>query len=351
MDELFGRAQLSGELAERLTLLGGVEYARFMYGGDDAHYSNADLLNVEEGSPPSDTIVELGPFYEGILGQPVNDLKFFRYRDPDGAQTRAGVRSYEQLSPRLALVYAPLSFLSLKLQASRAFRAPAPSELFSTNSWMTDTDIDTLRPERVRTLEVSADWTPHRAVNSRTTLFLSRYENLIGYEQSELTNLFSRDTAGLELELMAEAELGARGRLMAFGSYTYVHLLAETDGDSGNRLSGGELTWAPAHMATAGVSYSLRHFTLALQGRYQGPVQHREGARLTPAFAEARPESVAGWVRFDMNARLQLNAWSSVGLTVTNLLDAESYLVRTGNFPFDYRMSGRRILGNVEIRL
>ncbi|WP_224369629.1 TonB-dependent receptor plug domain-containing protein [Hyalangium versicolor] len=377
MDEIFGRAQLSGPLSEHISLLGGVEYARFLYFGDDAHYSNADLLNAAEGAPPSDTLVQLGSVYEGILDEPVNnaaayvqlawsqlldmplsltaglryDLKFFRYHDPDAPQSRPSARSYEQLSPRLALVYAPRSFLSLKLQASRAFRAPAPTELFTTNSWMADTDIDTLRPERVNTFEFSVDWTPDRHLNSRSTVFLSRYENLIGYELGELGNLFSRDTAGLELELMADADLGARGRLMAFGSYSYVHLLAETDSDTRRRVSGGSLTWAPAHMVKAGVSYSWVRFTLALQGRYQSTVLRRETDRVTPAFADVRPESVPAWVSFDVNARLQLSDWSTVGLTVTNLLGAESYLARTGDFPFDYRMEGRRILGNLEISL
>lgn len=375
MDEVFSRAQLSGELAERLSLLGGVEYSLFLYGGDHAHFSNADLLNFDEGSPPSETQVNLGPFYEGILNHPVSnaaayvqlswsqlldtplsltaglryDLKFFRYSDPEARGSRPSARSYEQLSPRLALVYAALPRLSLKLQASRAFRAPAPTELFSTNSWMADTDIDTLRPERVTTFELGADWMIDRHLNSRTTVFLSRYENLIGYEQSQLNNLFSRDTAGVELELMADAELGARGRLMAFGNYSYAHLLGETnDGSEGGAR---KLTWAPAHTAKAGVSYSLRRFTLALQGRYQSTVLRRPGDFETPAFREARPESVPAWIRFDVNTRLQLNAWSSVGLSVTNLLDTENDLVRTGDLPFDYRMEGRRILGNFELTL
>jgi outer membrane receptor protein involved in Fe transport len=370
MDEVFGRAQLSGELAERVSLMGGVEYSLFLYGGDEAHHSNAELLNSEEGAPPSETLVPLGPFYEGILDRPVNnaaaylqlawsrlldtplsltaglryDLKFFRYRDPETPASRASARSYEQLSPRVALVYAALPSLSLKLQASRAFRAPAPVELFSTNSWMTDTDIDTLRPERVSTFELGADWTLHRHLSSRTTVFLSRYENLIGYEKAYLGNLFSRDTAGLELELMADAELGGRGRLMAFGNYSYVHLLGETDRGSGSGLSAGRLTWAPAHTAKAGVSYSLKRFTLALQGRYQSTVLRREGDRVTPAFMEARPESVPAWVRFDVNARLQLNAWSAVGFSVANLLDTESYLIRTGDLPFDSRQPGAQPL-------
>ena len=129
----------------------------------------------------------------------------------------------------------------------------------------------------------------------------------------------------------------------------YAHLLGETD--DGSEGSVRKLTWAPAHTAKAGVSYSLRRFTLALLGRYQSTVLRRPGDFATPAFREARPESVPAWIRFDVNTRLQLNAWSSVGLSVTNLLDTENDLVRTGDLPFDYRMEGRRILGNFELTL
>jgi iron complex outermembrane receptor protein len=248
-------------------------------------------------------------------------------------------------------VYAPTASLSLKLQASRAFRAPTPSEIFSTNSWMADSDIDTLQPERVTTFELNADWTLSQHLSWRTTVFHSQYENLIGYTNAQLSNLFSRRFAGLELELMADAELGARGRVMAFGNYTYVHLLGEADGHGGAVDPAARLTWAPAHTVKAGVSYGLKRFTFALQGRYQSKVLRRETDRVTPAFIEARPESVPAWVRFDANARLRLNEWSAVGLTMTNLLDAESYLVRTGDLPFDYRMDQRRILGSLEINL
>jgi outer membrane receptor protein involved in Fe transport len=376
-DELFGRAQLSGLVAERLSLLGGAEYSVFLYGGDDAHYANAELRDPTGGFPPSDTPVQLGPFYESILGHPVNnlaayvqlawsqlldtplsltaglryDLKFFSYTDTEAYGAPSRRKSYLQFSPRLALVYAPTSSLSLKLQASRAFRAPSPSELFSTNSWMADSDLETLRPERVTTFELNADWMLHRRLNSRATVFHSQYENLIGYTDAIVSNLFSRRFAGLELELMTEVELGARGHVMAFGNYSYVRLLGEADGRGGAITPARELTWAPAHAIKAGLAYRMRAFTLALQGRYQSTVLRREMDRVTPAFIDARPASVPAWVRLDVNSRLQLNAWSSVGLTVTNLLDAESYLVRTGDLPFDYRMEERRILGSLEINL
>ncbi|HEX8440429.1 TonB-dependent receptor [Archangium sp.] len=378
VDELFGRAQLSGELSEGLSLLSGVEYSAFLYGGDRVHYANIDLFNAEEGAPAPTAPVPLGPFFEGIIGHPVNnlgaytqlawsrllgmplsltvglryDLKFFHYREPRAPESPTRFKSYDQLSPRLALVYSPSPLLSLKAQASRAFRAPVPAELFGANTWMLSANIDMLRPEQVTTFELNADWTVNPHLSWRNTVFHSRFDNLIGYSDANLSsNLFSRSNAGLESELLGDVDLGEHGQVQGFGSYTYVHMLAEHDDNGGHVASAGNLTWAPAHVAKAGLSYSLRGFTLSLQGRYQGAVHRREGDSVTPAFIAARPTSVPAWVRFDANARYQLNTWASVGVKVSNLLDAESYLVKIGNFPFDYRMEGRRLFVSLEFDL
>ncbi|HEX8705716.1 MAG TPA: TonB-dependent receptor, partial [Myxococcaceae bacterium] len=261
-------------------------------------------------------------------------------------------KSYDQVSPRLALVYSPSAALSLKLQSSTAFRAPTPAELFGSNTWMLASNLEALRPERVVTHEFTADWTVTPRLNWRGTLFHSAYSNLIGYSDANLpSNLFSRTTAGLEAELLGEMDFGARGRLTAMGSYTYVRLLSEKDGNGGQVASPGQLTWAPEHLARAGVSYGLKGFILSLQGRYQGTVQRRASDRVTPDFLAARPPAVPAWVRFDVNARYQLNDWTTLGVKVSNLLDAESYLVKIGDFPFDYRMEGRRLFGNLELKL
>jgi iron complex outermembrane receptor protein len=378
MDELFGRVQLSGALAERLTLLGGVEYSAFLYGGDAVHYSNVDLTNPEEGFPASDTPVPLGPYFESLVGQPVHsvggytqlswsrvleqplsltvglryDSKTFRHRDLEAPGTPLRSKSYEQLSPRLALVYSPSPVLTLKLQASRAFRAPAPAELFGSNTWVLDERIDTLRPEVVTTVDLHADWSLSPHLSWRNTVFASRFENLIGYSPTSLaTNLFTRSNAGLESEVLAEVELGEGGQLSAHGNYSYVRMLSEADASGGPVERAGRLTWAPAHLARAGVAWRRERFSAALQGRFQGSVLRRESDRETPLYREVRPEVVPAWVRFDVNARYQLNTWVAVGLDVHNLLDAESFLIKTGDFPFDYRMEGRRIFGSVEINL
>ncbi|WP_257458627.1 TonB-dependent receptor [Archangium lipolyticum] len=379
VNELFGRAQLSASLLDgHLSLLGGVEYGTTLYHGDEQHYSNADLSDEEGDYPASETRVLLRPLYAPILDEPFNkagayaqlawsrmlelplsltlglryDFQFFHYRDPRQPDSPRRYKSYEQLSPRLSLVFLPSSALSLKLQAGRAFRAPSSGELFGTDTWMLDSNVEVLRPERVTTFDLGADWSIRPNLSWRNTLFHSSYDNLIGYSnENALNNLFTQTHAGLESELMAEVDLGRQGRVSAFGSYTYVRLLGGSDPDGVSPSNAGHLTWAPAHLAKAGASYRRERFSLALQGRYQSEVHRREEELLTPSYAAVRPSVVPAWFRFDANARFQLTGWATAELKVTNLLNTRSYLVKTGDFPFDYQMEGRRVFASVEIDL
>ncbi len=369
VNELFGRAQLSANLLDgHLSLLGGVEYGTTLYHGDEQHYSNADLADVEGDYPASEAPVQLRPLYAAILDEPFNkvgaysqlawsrmldlplsltlglryDLQFFHYRDPRQPDSSRRYKSHEELSPRLSLMFLPSSTLSLKFQAGRAFRAPSSGELFGTDTWMLDANVEVLRPELVTTFDLGADWSISPNLSWRNTLFHSRYDNLTGFSDgNELTNLISQTHAGLESELLAQVDLGKQGRVSAFGSYTYVRLLG----------GAGRLTWAPAHLAKAGASYQRARFSFALQGRYQSEVHRREEDLLTPLYAAARPSVVPAWVRFDANVRYQLTGWAAAELKVTNLLNARSYLVKIGDFPFDYQMEGRRVFASLEIDL
>jgi outer membrane receptor for ferrienterochelin and colicin len=188
-------------------------------------------------------------------------------------------------------------------------------------------------------------------VTWRSTLFHSRYDNLTGYSVNVLSNLITQTNAGLESEVLAEVDLGEHSRVSAFGNYTYVRLLEGEDASGVSPAHEGHLTWAPAQLAKAGVSYQRERFSVALQGRYQGEVHRRTEDMATPGYASLRPAIVPAWFRLDANARYQLTGWASLELKVSNLLDAESFLVKNGDFPFDYRMEGRRIFGTLEINL
>jgi iron complex outermembrane receptor protein len=156
---------------------------------------------------------------------------------------------------------------------------------------------------------------------------------------------------GWETEVLAERELGAFGKVTGFANYTYVYNLNETTADPLLSASPGQLTWAPAHSAKAGVNYSIGNLNVALQGLYQGAVFRRASDNLTDMYIDARPALVGSWTKFDIYARYRVFDWATLGARIANIFDTRGFMLKTGDFPFDYQVEGRRILGTLEIEL
>jgi len=375
-EELFARAQASLRIGEKAVLLGGIETSVFLYGGDSSHFANADLENKAGGYPASETPVQLGPSYEPVLNHPVwtvspysqltltrlfdqplsltagvrFDSKFFNYKDLESGEQRS--KSFQHLSPRLALVLTPLAGVSLKAQASKAFRAPSSVELFAAHTWSESANLEGLRPEKITTVEAGLDVAISPRLTVRLNVFNTRYENTLFYgSESKIVNLLSHRVAGLETELLGELPLGAVGTLSGFANHTYVKLLSESSGDPTLGSARGRLAWAPEHSAKAGVAFRAGSLTLSLQGIYQGEVRRRDADSVDPTFAAARPGSVAPWTSFDLAARYRLPHAVTLSVRATNLLDTAGYLVKGGSFPFDYRTDGRQVFGSVELDL
>ena len=114
------------------------------------------------------------------------------------------------------------------------------------------------------------------------------------------------------------------------------------------------LTWAPEHVANLGLNVKSGPFTVSAQGHYQGRVFRRDSDRFaaggspTP-FSVFRPASVAPWFRLDARASYRPWSWLRFGLQGSNLLDVKGYLVKTGDYPFDFRIEGIRVLGTLEL--
>jgi iron complex outermembrane receptor protein len=64
-----------------------------------------------------------------------------------------------------------------------------------------------------------------------------------------------------------------------------------------------------------------------------------------------RPGVVPAWFSLDARASYRVFGWARLGFQVSNLLDSHGQLVKGGDFPFDYRVEGRRILGTLEAEL
>ncbi len=374
--EAFARTQLAWRVSQQATLLAGIEGAAFLYDGDEAHFANAFLDDAAHGFPPSDATVPLGPTYEPVVGEPVwklapyaqlavqrllglpisltaglrFDSKFFHYRDLASGERR--YKSFEQLSPRLALVFSPLPGLSLKGQASQAFRTPSALELFASHSWAESSNVE-VRPEQVTTFELGLDWAVSPRLTWRLNGFNTRYLDDILYASSTnaLLNLRSRRVAGVESEALGELPLGDGQSLSGFANFTWVRQLSESTYDASLGSSEGGLTWAPELSAKAGLVYRNGPLTIAAQGIFQGEVRRRGGESADPLFAASRPASVAPWTRFDLNLRWRIAHGLSAALGLRNLFDTAGYLIKGGSFPFDYRIEPRRGYASLELDL
>ncbi len=67
------------------------------------------------------------------------------------------------------------------------------------------------------------------------------------------------------------------------------------------------------------------------------------------AFSALRPESVASWFRLDARVAYRPASWIRVGVQGTNLTDSEGHLVKIGDYPFDFRIEGLRVLATLEL--
>ena len=379
---LFARAQLQYRAWRELTLLLGVEDAVQVWGDDRHHSANADLNNGGTLAPfPGGEFRPIRSTVEKGVNEPINNLSLFsqlssgrvlasrmaatlgvRYDiqsfdytaiDDPGRPRRH--RSFDQVSPRLALVGFPHDILTLKLLVERAFRAPSSSELFAANSWLASSNTEQLQPEQLTTVTLAGDLAAGRHLTLRADWFYERFENQIAFSasQNRSANLYSRTLTGVETEILFDAPLGAAVVLDGFANYTFAHLLSEKVLEP-TITARDRLTWSPEHVFNLGVSVQRGPISASAQGHYQGRVRRRDsdhfGADGTPTFFSGlRPPSVAPWFQLDARVSYWLSRWMRLGVQGTNLLDAEAYLVKISNHPFDYRVRGIRVLGTLEL--
>lgn len=374
--QFFARAQYSLRIWRELTAVAGVEDSVFLYTGDSQHASNVDINNGGTFLPLP-TSQPLRPWFEYVTDKPVEDLgvflqaatgrflrralsitaglrydlKWLGYVDINDPRRPTLSRSFNQLSPRVAIVLFPGHDLVLKAMVDRAFRAPAPAELFGANTYSLASNIKQLRPEDITTVSAAADWLLFKHIDLRADWFYEIFDNQIAYSVANnnlSTNLYSRTVTGIEAEALWDAPLGSAGKLGGYGNYTFVDLVSESIEDPTITRSNA-LTWAPAHTFNLGVSFSGHHFGASLQGHYQGAVARRASDNLPTDFSAYRPATVPAWFTLDGRLTYQVSNWARLGVQATNILNTRAYLIKTNNFPFDYQTEGVRVLGTLEV--
>lgn len=378
--DVFLRAQLGWRPRPGMSLIGGVEDTVFMYRGDALHQSNVDLNLGGSGQPFSPAgLRDLGPYLEWLGSNPVNntgiylqylsgrilrdfmsvtaglrlDLQTFQYSDLT-QQDRPTVHGTNYaVSPRLAVLLFPHRSLTIKLLGNRAFRAPALAELFAANTYLLGSNPKALQPEIISTGELGLDTTIVPYLNLRANGFYQYLENAIGYAPSTntLLNLYTRGVIGIEVEALARASVGRVGEFQGFANYSYAHTVQETvPSDSGLTSHPGRLTWAPGQLFNLAIGYTGHGFAVSTQLHYQGSVERRDSDRVNPTNLPLRPDSVPSWVTVDARVSFSPTAWLQLGVQANNLLNQQGYLIKPGDFPFDYRIDGARVLGTVQVQ-
>jgi iron complex outermembrane receptor protein len=383
-DDLFARAQLQWNLGDRAEALFGVEADRFLYDGDHEHDATVDVDDAAGGYPPfpNGATMPLGPWLDPLLDHPIDSLGGYGQLT---ARKRSGLpieltlgarwdhtkvdydaiaepgrpqrsRTFDEVSPRAAVVFLPGDTVAVKLMTGRAFRAPTPTELAGAHTFSLASNIEQLDPERVTTTEVETEWRATRRLTLRADLFHTRFENQIAYSAANFnlsTNLFTTETSGLETEL-----LYARGRFSGFANGTFDRRDDEEVIDVTIAPSPDRVAWAPARVANLGASWRAADYSAALVVHWQGPVERRAsevGVQTLPLSTAVldldlyRPRDVASWTSVDARVAHALPHGFEIALEARNLLDRDRELVKVLAFPFDYRQETRRWL--VSLRL
>src|SRR5919201_1976994 len=222
------------------------------------------------------------------------DAMHASYVDVQLADRPTRSRRFEAVSPRLAVVLTPGEGTALKIMGARAFRAPAATELFPSNTAIQSSNPDGLRPETLDTLELAGTWLASDHVELRANGYWFRLRNLIGYDGLTVANLYTTEHAGAEVEALWDLDLGREGRLAGFANWAYAKLLHERSLGPGLDAA-SQLAWAPVHSAKAGLNYQWRRANIAATLLYQGAVARRPSDLLTPENRALRPDVIPAW--------------------------------------------------------
>lgn len=374
-DDLFGRLQLSTKIKE-YQLLGGFENTTFYYNGDVSHNSNINLSTFEPNT--NNSFTKQGPWLEWIKGNFVNntgvfaqiitpkyanifqvtfgtrlDLQSFSFNALDKPATNGQYateqKTFSAVNPRLAVVGALSPKLTIKAMAGTGFRAPAPSELFGSNTYSLASNLRNLKPEQTISYEFSATYRPDTTFAFKANAFLMQFENQIAYSvaNSNLSsNVFSGTNAGLELEGQITLAKGFSG----FANFTLVRRLSEEIKDT-TIASSNELTWAPQHYANAGFQFRFGRFLATTQARYQGNVIRRSSDSQIAEYAALRSDKIKAWFVADARVAYLITPNLEVAFAVNNMLNQERYLIKTNSLPFDYKMPGISYMVDLHLNL
>ena len=368
--DLFVRAQVNYSENSNSIIL-GAESSTFFYNGDNSHYANIDMNTWS--SPDDLTYHRLNPWLEFVVDKPVfnvavyaqylspkffnrlqvtlsgrYDRMFFDYNDLSIPSHPLKSKNFHMFTPRVALVYSVSEKLVLKAIYGKAFRTPSPTEMFGYNTYTLASNIDGLKPELLTNYDLGFMWEPLLGFNLRLNGFMMNFENQIAYSVANKnlsTNIYSLKTCGVEF-----AAQYAQKNFTGFTNFSYSRRFDEEILDSTVALSKSKVTWAPSLLIKLGAMYKFNRVCLSALGYYQNRAYRRESDQFD-GMSNYRPaDYVDGW--FTMNARgaYRITRKSEFSISVRNVFNSERYIPKNNQYPFDYQMDGRTIIGEYVLR-
>ncbi len=250
-----------------------------------------------------------------------------------------GDRTLEQVSPKLALVWATTPELSLRALYGQAFRAPTIAEMFTEVEIGGGIDFvpnPDLEAERLTlSVEAGVRWSPDALFGLDVAAFRYEYEDLMYFEDvsAEYGLPLAYQVRNLNRALMqgVEGTMQSRWRsLSAFFNYTYLDARDESPDRTDDILA-----YRPEHSAAIGADFEWRRWTLHGDARYRSPIDE--------VFLYPLQAPDAFWV-FNGAAQCELNGAWMLSLKVNNVLDAAYEEVAR------YRMPGRNWIFGVAMR-
>ncbi len=250
-----------------------------------------------------------------------------------------GVRTLEQFSPKLALVWQAAPELGLRALYGQAFRAPTIAEMFTEREigggidFVPNPDLDAER--LTLSVELGVRWSPASIFGLDVAAFRYEYEDLMYFADvsAELGVPFAYQVRNLNNALMQGVEAGVQSRwraVTAFANYTWLDARDESPGRADDILP-----YRPEHSAAVGADVDWKRWTVHGDARYRSAI---EEVFLYPLQA---PDEF--WV-FNGAAQYHLaDAWT-LSLKLNNVFDtAYEEFAR-------YRMPGRNWMFGVALR-
>lgn len=260
-------------------------------------------------------------------------------------------RSFDQFSPKAALVWEARPGLSLRASYGTGFRPPALLDLYSRTEVPTATAgvssvndaAPDLKPERVRALEVGADLALAGGGSGSVTLYSQRLTDLIYRRRlsptlTQTENAGEADVDGIEASL--RWPLGISG-LRAFGAITHQFRYEITRNDAVPASVGKVLTDVPRTTWSAGLELDRQPWTGFLVVRHVGRV-FGSGDDLNANTAQGVFGAYDAYTVVSARVAYRIDRHVTLSLAADNLTDR-------GYFVFS-RQPGRTVYGELAYR-